>query len=99
MKGPFIGPRWMKEPFIAPELRPHGGGDHDDVGALPRLHQPDRVAVADRRVETCCGQSASYGRSDAVVAAELVADPDHHGGHVRSLVKSRKWAEQEMQGS
>ena len=57
------------------------------------------IAVADLRVHAERGQRASHGRTDAVIAAVLVADPDHHRVHARSQVKSRKWAEHEMHGS
>jgi hypothetical protein len=55
--------------------------DHGQRCTGPGLDQPGGLAVGDHeshagRYEVA--QPLDHGRTDAVVAAELVADPDHH---------------------
>ena len=69
----------------------------------PVVDQPGRFAVGqDQRHarQPVVLERGDEGGSDAVVAAVLVPDTDHHGScHCRSTVRSRKWVEQEMHGS
>jgi len=67
--------------------------DHGQVGVRPDVDQLAGLAVADGEGDIGqiqLGKASDDGGPDAVVAAELVADPDHRGLHRRSMVSSRK---------
>jgi hypothetical protein len=82
-----------------------GVNQNDGVALSPVVEERDCVTGAldePDGIGDVSGETANHQRSDRIVAAIGVADPDDkqsRARHSRCTASFRKWQEQEMQGS